>query len=78
MSYQRHEPLPLPAYTQGQPNPPLPARRPRPPLTKRMRPWHWMAIDYLVGVMAGLAGVLATVQDALGAIQATSRDGGAS
>jgi signal transduction histidine kinase len=26
----------------------------RPPLTKRLRPWHWAALDYLAGALLGL------------------------
>jgi signal transduction histidine kinase len=62
ISYPRHEPRPLPSYTSGGPSLALSAHRPRPPLTKRMRPWHWMAIDFVVGAVAGLSGMLATVQ----------------
>ncbi len=57
MSHPRHEPRPLPSYPPAQSGPALPAvlaRRPRPPLTKRMRPWHWMAIDFGVGAVAAL------------------------
>lgn len=50
MSYPRREPQPLPAY-------PLAGQgTPRPPLTKRMRPWHWVAIDCVVGLVAAVAG----------------------
>src|SRR5947209_11093629 len=31
-----------------------PAARPRPPLTKRLRPRHWAALDYVVGGVFGL------------------------
>src|SRR5215831_6533395 len=76
MSHSR--PRPLPSYpprsggpaqapgapgAPGRPGPPRPPRPPRPPLTKRMRPGHWMAVDYLVGAVAALFGLLAAVQD---------------
>jgi signal transduction histidine kinase len=53
MSSPRREPPPLPAYPlagHGTPRPP------RPPLTKRMRPWHWMAIDWVVAAVIVLSG----------------------
>src|SRR5689334_2770294 len=65
MPYPRHEPRPLPSYPPGQPGTGLPARPPRPPrppLTKRMRAWHWIAIDYAVGALVALTGLLATAQ----------------
>src|SRR5487761_1132712 len=31
-----------------------PAARQRPPLTKRLRPRHWAALDYVVGAVFGL------------------------
>src|SRR6516164_2289827 len=61
MSYPRHEPHPLPSYPPGQPGSGRPSRPPRPPLTKRMRPGHWIAVDYAVGALAALFGLLATV-----------------
>jgi signal transduction histidine kinase len=33
----------------------------RPPLTKRLSPWHWAALDYVVGVVFGLI-LLATIR----------------
>jgi signal transduction histidine kinase len=53
MSYPRREPHPLPAY-------PLAgaARPPKPPLTKRMRPGHWIAVDCVVAAVAALIDVL--------------------
>jgi signal transduction histidine kinase len=42
---------------------PLHGRRPRPPLTQRMRPGHWMTIDFVVGALAGLSGSLAAGHD---------------
>jgi signal transduction histidine kinase len=65
MPYPRHEPRPLPSYPPGQPGAGLPARPPRPPrppLTKRMRPGHWIAVDYAVGALAALTGLLAMAQ----------------
>ena len=47
--------------------PAIPAARPRPPLTKRLRPRQWAALDYLVGGIFGLI-LLATVRH--GVIQA--------
>jgi hypothetical protein len=41
----------------------LVAGRQRPPLTKRMRPRYWMAIDFVAGALAGPLGVLAAVHD---------------
>ena len=32
----------------------VPAARQRPPLTKRLRPRHWAALDYVVGAVFGL------------------------
>ena len=49
MAYPRREPHPLPVYP-GTPRPP------RPPLTKRMRPWHWVAIDWAVAAVVALSG----------------------
>src|SRR5947207_10817474 len=34
--------------------PAIPAARPRPPLTKRLRPRQWAALDYVVGGIFGL------------------------
>jgi signal transduction histidine kinase len=56
MSYPRREPHPLPAY------PPAGSARasrpPRPPLTKRMRQGHWIAIDCVVAAAAALFDML--------------------
>jgi signal transduction histidine kinase len=41
--------------------------RPRPPLTKRLSPWHWAALDYAVGGVFGLI-LLATIRH--GVVQA--------
>jgi len=49
------------------PVPVIPAARPRPPLTKRLRPRQWAALDYLVGGIFGLI-LLATVRH--GVVQA--------
>jgi signal transduction histidine kinase len=49
MAYPRREPHPLPVY-------PSTPRPPRPPLTKRMRPWHWVAIDWVVAAVVALSG----------------------
>ena len=38
-----------------------PATRQRPPLTERLRPRHWAALDYAVGVVFGLI-LLATIR----------------
>jgi signal transduction histidine kinase len=65
MSYPLHGSRPLPSYPSGQPGPGIPARRPRPPLTRRMRPGHWMAIDFAAAALAGLIGVLTTGYDAV-------------
>jgi len=53
MSYPRREPHPLPAY-------PLAgsARPPKPPLTKRMRQGHWIAVDCVVAAVASLIDIL--------------------
>ncbi|HXS65932.1 MAG TPA: sensor histidine kinase [Streptosporangiaceae bacterium] len=48
----------LPSY-------PPTAGRPRPPLTKRLRPGHWMAIDLVVGGLVGLSAVLASTHGVL-------------
>jgi signal transduction histidine kinase len=48
-------------------NPAIPAARPRPPLTKRLRPRQWAALDYVVGGIFGLI-LLATVRH--GVVQA--------
>ena len=53
MSYPRHEPPALPSYP-AVPRPPAA----RPPLTKRMRTVHWMAIDVVVGAVAALSAML--------------------
>jgi len=54
--------------THGDPAvPAIPAARPRPPLTKRLRPRHWAALDYVVGGIFGLI-LLATVRH--GVVQA--------
>jgi signal transduction histidine kinase len=58
MSSPRREPHPLPAYPlagHGTPRPP------RPPLTKRMRPWHWVAIDWVVAAVIALSGTFLQV-----------------
>src|SRR5690242_12476620 len=47
--------------------PAIPAARPRPPLTKRLRPRQWAALDYVVGGIFGLI-LLATVRH--GVVQA--------
>ena len=35
----------------------------RPPLSKRLRPWHWIAIDVVVAGLAGLVGALTAAND---------------
>ena len=55
MSYPRREPRPLPSYP---PDGVAAARPPRPPLTKRMRRGHWIAIDCVVAAAATLCGML--------------------
>ncbi|HLH83887.1 MAG TPA: histidine kinase, partial [Trebonia sp.] len=68
MSYPRYEPRPLPSYRPGPPDlgsAGRPGRPPRPPLTKRMRPGHWIAIDFMVGAITGLAVLFAAAADAL-------------
>jgi signal transduction histidine kinase len=58
MASPRREPHPLPAYPlagHGTPRPP------RPPLTKRMRPWHWVAIDWVVAAVIALSGTFLQV-----------------
>jgi signal transduction histidine kinase len=70
MSYPRHEPRPLPSHPPGQPGTGLPRRPPRPPLTKRMRAGHWIAIDYTVGALAALFGLLAAVHSGPSALVA--------
>jgi signal transduction histidine kinase len=45
------EPLAYPAYPGGE------SRPPRPPLTKRMRPSHWIAVDCVVAGFAALCDV---------------------
>ena len=54
-SYPRPEPGALPAY----PDAARPSRPPRPPLTKRMRRGHWIALDCVAG------GVFAVVEVAV-------------
>jgi signal transduction histidine kinase len=56
-----------PQVLQTQAVPVIPAARPRPPLTKRLRPRQWAALDYLVGGIFGLI-LLATVRH--GVVQA--------
>jgi len=56
-----------PQALQTHPVPVIPAARPRPPLTKRLRPRQWAALDYLVGGIFGLI-LLATVRH--GVVQA--------
>src|SRR6516162_8038967 len=68
MSYPRHEPRPLPSYPPGQPGQGRPSRPPRPPLTKRMRPGHWIAVDYAVGALAALLALLVTVHVATSSV----------
>jgi signal transduction histidine kinase len=53
-------PSAYPAY----PGPAEPARPARPPLTKRMRPIHWIAIDCVVGAVLALGGA-ATIAGSL-------------
>ncbi|MBV9857911.1 MAG: hypothetical protein JOY82_25850 [Streptosporangiaceae bacterium] len=53
---------PLPAHPAQAPRPP------RPPLTKRLRPGHWVAIDFAVGTVAALFGLLVTVTGAEGMV----------
>jgi signal transduction histidine kinase len=57
MSSPRREPHPLPAYPLAGHSTP---RLPRPPLTKRMRPWHWVTIDCALGAAAALGGAAMT------------------
>jgi signal transduction histidine kinase len=61
MSYPRDAPRPLPPYPPGGPRP---AKAPpaKAPLTKRMRPGHWMAIDCAVGAIAALPAMFALSQ----------------
>ena len=73
MSYPRHEPRPLPSHppgSRGSGLPRRPPRPPRPPLTKRMRAGHWIAIDYAVGALAALFGLLAAVHSGPAALVA--------
>src|SRR6185437_13570435 len=63
MSYPLHSSQLLPSGPSGQPGPGVAARRLRPPLTQRMRPGRWTAIDVVVGVLAGQSGVLAAGHD---------------
>jgi len=53
MSYPRPEPPALPAYPDAGPGPQ--SRPPRPPLTKRMRRGHWIALDCVAGGLAAVA-----------------------
>ncbi|HEX3308341.1 MAG TPA: hypothetical protein VHS32_19000, partial [Streptosporangiaceae bacterium] len=41
-----------------------PAARQRPPLTKRLKPRHWTALDYVVGAVFGLI-LFATIRHSL-------------
>ncbi|HET9968424.1 MAG TPA: sensor histidine kinase [Streptosporangiaceae bacterium] len=50
-----------PQVIQTHPVPVIPAARPRPPLSKRLRPRQWAALDYVVGGIFGLI-LLATVR----------------
>jgi len=50
-SYPRREPAALPAY----PDAARPSRPPRPPLTKRMRRGHWIALDCVAGGLFAVA-----------------------
>ena len=52
-SYPRREPAPLPAYPDAGRGA-RSSRPPRPPLTKRMRRGHWIAIDCVVACVAAL------------------------
>ena len=56
MSYPRREPPSLPAYPDAAPRR---SRAPRPPLTKRMRRGHWIALDCVAG------GIFAVIQMAV-------------
>ena len=51
--YPRPEPPALPAYPDAGPG--RSSRPPRPPLTKRMRRGHWIALDCVVGGLAAVA-----------------------
>ena len=53
MSYPRPEPPALPAYPDAGPG--RRSRPPRPPLTKRMRRGHWIALDCVAGGLAAVA-----------------------
>src|SRR5580698_4016904 len=53
MSYPRPEPGTLPAYPDAGPG--RRSRPPRPPLTKRMRRGHWIALDCVAGGLAAVA-----------------------
>ncbi len=53
--------------------PGVPVARPRPPLTKRLGPRQWSALDYVVGGLFGLI-LLVTVRH--GVVQAIERPGG--
>src|SRR5579871_6550029 len=63
MRYLANGSRPLPSYPSGQLSTGLGPGRLRPPLTRRMRPWHWMAIDFTVGGLAGLGTVFASTHD---------------
>src|ERR1700733_2897147 len=52
-SYPRRESAPLPAYPDAGPG--RRSRPPRPPLTKRMRRGHWIALDSVAGGLAAVA-----------------------
>jgi signal transduction histidine kinase len=52
-SYPRRESAPLPAYPDAGPG--RRSRPPRPPLTKRMRRGHWIALDCVAGALAAVA-----------------------
>ncbi|MFY9668465.1 MAG: histidine kinase, partial [Trebonia sp.] len=52
-SYPRRESAPLPAYPDAGPG--RRSRPPRPPLTKRMRRGHWIALDCVAGGLAAVA-----------------------
>jgi signal transduction histidine kinase len=53
-----------PARPQIPETPAIPAARPRPPLTKRLGPRQWAALDYVVGGVFGLI-LLATIRHAV-------------
>src|SRR5215469_1017850 len=62
-SYPRREPAPLPVYPDAQRS----SRPPRPPLTKRMRRGHWIALDCGVGGVFAVA-EMATVAHGPGGV----------